>query len=301
MKHNTNMLQKLITAIDEQTPKEGPNETHLNNVFLFRVSEYTEKLPLIYDQCFCIAAQGHKTCHLTDRKFTYSANEFLVAPTVVPVEIEVFPDGNAPLLSMAILIDFPVVQDLMESIQKYDTNALSTLPPSPGLYLDALTDDILEPSLRLLHALRSKTDAEILGKQIVRELHYRLLMSANGHILASAALGESTNALISKALRTIHDNYAAPIDVAHLADAANMSTRAFYNHFKAVTSRSPVQYLKRIRLEKARQFIVNQGEQASTAAHMVGYESPSQFSREFKRHFGYPPREAGQNGQLMAV
>lgn len=295
------MLNQLIQAIDELTPEEGPNRTYLDNVMLFRVSERQERLPLIYDQCLCVAAQGHKICHLTDNSFTYGADNVLVVPTVVPVEIEVVPDPGAPLLSFTILLDFQLIRELMESIHQHDDEALRTLAPSPGLYLEPMNDDLIEPSLRLLRSLHSKGEAEIIGNQIIRELHYRLLMGHNGHILAAAAQGESSYAQISKVLRTIHDNYADSIDVASLAESANMSTRAFHNHFKSVTSHSPVQYLKRIRLEKARQFMLLQGEKASIAAHMVGYESASQFSREFKRHFGYPPREAAQHSQYMAI
>jgi len=295
------MLDQLIDAIHEQAPSEGPNTTFLDNVMLFRVSERVTRVPLIYDQCICIAAQGHKTCHLTDSVFTYGADNLLVVPTVVPVEIEIVPDPGVPLLSLTMPINFQMVRELMEAIHQHDSEALSNPAPSPGVYLEPMTSDITEPVLRLLQTLKSKGEAKIFGEQILREIHYRLLMGENGHILASAAKGESSYALISQALRTIHDNYTNPIDVQGLADGANMSSRSFYDHFKAVTSHTPVQYLKRIRLEKARQFMVNQGEKASSAAYKVGYESPSQFSREFKRHFGYTPSEAMQNSQYMAV
>lgn len=295
------MLNKLIAAIDEQAPQEGPNPTYLDNVILFRVSNHLKKKPLIYDQCLCIAAQGYKTCHLPDTTFTYGPHDLLVVPAVVPMDIEIIPEEDNPLLSLTILIDFQEILSLVESIRKHETKALDSLAPSPGAYLEPMSEDIIEPCLRLLKTLKSKGEAEIFGKQIVREIYYRLLTGSNGHILASAACGESGYAKITKVLRTIHDNFAQPMDVGQLAEAANMSTRAFHNHFKAVTSHTPVQYLKRVRLEKARQFMVLEGEQASTAAHMVGYESPSQFSREFKRHFGYPPREAVQNSQYMAL
>jgi len=295
------MLNELIAAIDEQALQEGPNQTWLDNVMLFRVSERLGKRPLIYDQCLCLAAQGYKTCHLTDSTFTYGADDVLVVPTVVPVDIEIVPEEDKPLLSLTILLDFQEILSLMDSIRKHDIDSLDTLPPSPGAYLEPMSDEIIEPCLRLLKTLKSKGEAEIFGRQIIREIYYRLLMGAGGHILASAARGESGYARMTKVLRTIHDNFDQPMDVAQLAEAANMSTRAFHNHFKAVTSHTPVQYLKRVRLEKARQFMVLDGEQASSAAHRVGYESPSQFSREFKRHFGYPPREAVQNSRYMAV
>jgi len=295
------MLNELISAIDELALNEGHNQTYLNNVLLFRVSEHLTEIPLIYDQCICIAARGYKTCHMTDAKFTYGADDLLVVPTVVPMEIEIMPDEDKSLLSLTIGIDFQEVRELVDSIRKHDTEALDNLAPSPGVYLEPMSHDIIEPCLRLLKTLKSKSESEIFGKQIIREIYYRLLTGANGHILASAARGESEYAQISKVLRAIHDSYATPIDVSQLAKAANMSTRSFHNHFKTVTSYTPVQYLKRIRLEKARKFMVLEGEQASSAAHMVGYESPSQFSREFKRHFGFPPSQALEKSQYMSV
>jgi len=295
------MLDELIAAIDEQTPEEGLNRTYLDDIMLFRVSEHMERIPLIYDQCMCMAPQGYKKCHLTDSTFTYSATDYMVVPTVVPVEIEIIPEGDNPLLSLTMLLDYQIVQEVMDSIMKHDTTYLDSLTPATGLYLEPLTEDFIEPTLRLLKALKSKRDAEILGRSAIRELYYRMLTGRNGHLLASAARGESGFAQISKVLRTIHDNYAMPLDVPQLAEAANMSTRSFHNHFKEVTSHTPVQYLKRIRLEKARQFMVLQGEQAASAAHKVGYESPSQFSREFKRHFGFPPSQAVENSMYMAV
>lgn len=295
------MLNEFIKAIDELAPQEGPNQTYLDNVILFRVSKHLQKNPLIYDQCLCIATQGYKTCHLTDTSFTYGSEDVLVVPAVVPVDIEIVPEEDKPLLGLTILLDFNEILSLVESIREYDTEALDNLAPSPGVYLEPMSDDIIDPCIRLLRTLKSKGEAEILGTQIIKELYYRLLVGSGGYILASAARGESGYAQITKALRTIHDNFSQPMAVTQLAEEANMSTRAFHNHFKAVTSYSPLQYLKRVRLEKARQFMVLRGEQASAAAHMVGYESPSQFSREFKRHFGYPPREAVQHSQYMAV
>lgn len=296
-----NMLGMLRKALDEGARHEGVNETFLDGVSLLRKSEPAPKVPFIYDQWFCITVQGHKVCHLTDSIFAYGEEAFLVAPTILPVDVEVFPDAEGSLLSIAVSFDFKVVQELVESINKYDKLTLGKTAASLGIYIEPLTDDIMAPTIRLLQALKSQKKANIFGRQIIREIYYHVLMGENGHLLASAAFGESDYALIARALRSIHDNYDTGIDIPRLAESANMSVRSFYNHFKAVTALTPVQYLKRVRLEKARQFIINQGEQASSAAHLVGYESPSQFSREFKRHFGFTPREAVQNSQPMDV
>ena len=293
------MLNELTNLLAEMTTSEGPNPTYLDEVTLFKTSKDWPKTGLIYDQCLCFAVQGRKTCHLSDRVFTYGPDHYLVVPSVVPVEIEIFVEGDEPLLGITIPIDYSLVQELVDSLGDEAENLRDISASEPGVYLEPVTGDIIEPCIRLLKALKTKGDATILGKHIIREIYYRVLMGENGHILASAAKGKSNYAKISKALRTIHDNYATPIDVPHLAAEANMSTRSFHDHFKAFTSHTPVQYLKRIRLEKARLFIVNEGEQASITAHKVGYESPSQFSREFKRHFGYPPRDAVRHQEML--
>lgn len=297
MSQNRNLLNELKEALDDGAVREGLNETFLEEVTLFRVAEHKPKVPLIYEQCFCIAVDGHKKCHLSDVTYTYGEDEFLVVPAIVPLDIEVVPAGDRPLLSITVPLDFKVIQDLVESINSYDKHTLGKVPSSPGIYFEPLADNVIDPAIRLLKALKSRKEANIFGYQIIREIYYHILMGKHGHLLASAAFGESDYALIAKSLRFIHDNYSSGIEIDGLAEGANMSVRSFYNHFKAVTSLTPVQYLKRIRLEKARQFMVVQGEQVSSAAHLVGYESPSQFSREFKRHFGFTPREAVRNSR----
>lgn len=295
------MLQKLVDTLSSMIRTEGSTTTFLPEVTLFRAERHAPKVPLIYDQCICIAAQGRKACHLSERTFTYGPDQYLVVPTVVPVDIEVFPDGAGPLLGMTMSIDFRIVREILDTMQARPQSAPGHEESVTGVYLEAMTDDILETVLRLLRCLQEPGEAAVLGRQTVRELHYRVLTGAHGAMLSSAARGESSLARIAKALRTIHDNYTEPLDVPRLASASNMSTRSFHEHFKAVTSHTPVQYLKRIRLEKARQYLVSHGYQAGEAAHMAGFESPSHFSREFKRHFGYPPSEAARHTAAAAV
>lgn len=295
------MLEAFLKKLEEMAPNEGRTTTFLDNVVLFRAQSHTPRQPFIYDQCLCFAAQGKKHIHLSDRSFSYDPSHFLVVPTVVPIECETRATSREPLLGLMISIDYPVVQEIIEQVGDEFSSASTSLAPQPGVYLESLNDDTIEPLIRLLRSLRCPGEANVLGKQIIREIYYRTLLGQQGHILASAAQGESAYARISTSLRTIHENYADPLDVPGLAEAANMSVRSFHDHFKAVTSHTPVQYLKRIRLEKARQFMAAQGLQAGVTAHMVGYESSSQFSREFKRHFGYPPSEARVHSDPYAV
>ncbi|SDK58581.1 Helix-turn-helix domain-containing protein [Maridesulfovibrio ferrireducens] len=285
------MINELINILNEMTPSEGCTNTFLEKVTIFRLNTHSEKKPLIYDQCICFMVQGKKVGHLSDKTISYDSNHFLVVPVIVPFECEVFASADKPVLGITISIDYAMVQEIVDSgVGGRDDLEESDL--KPGTYLESLNDEMIETLIRLLKNLKNQEEAQILGPQTLREIFYRTLLGEHGYILASAARGESSYAKVANSLRAIHNDYSASLDVPQLAGKANMSVRTFYDHFKAVTSYTPVQYLKRIRLEKARQFIVSQRLQASETARMVGYESASQFSREFKRHFGYSPTEA---------
>lgn len=286
------MLNKIIKTIDELTPKQGMNETFMREVTLYRSDEPTDTVPLIYDQCMCFMIQGKKNVHSADRTITYDPDHYLVVPTIIPFEGETVASSDGPIFGMTFSIDFVVLQGIIDRIGKDFFESSASMAPEPCAYLEVLNDDVLEPMYRLLNALKTKGDAEVLGGQILREIYYRALMGERGYILASTAYGESHTARIARALKMIHENYSHQYDVAELASFVNMSSRTFHEHFKTITSYTPVQYIKRIRLEKARQILVDQGIQASVTSHMVGYESASHFSRDFKRHFGYPPSEA---------
>jgi AraC-like DNA-binding protein len=284
----------LRSAFVRLAQSDGATPTFLNNVTLYRAGAPVPKNPLVYNACLCLVVQGRKTAHLSDRSFTYDTGHYLVVPAVVPFECETVATPEEPFLSVTVGIDYLVVREILDTLGSgADADADGT-GRHAGAFLDTMTEPMQNAMLRLLQSLESREEALILGRQAVREIYYRVLAGRQGHILASAARGESAYARVVSALRVMHDSYSTQLDVTALAETANMSVRSFHDHFKAATSLSPVQYLKRIRLEKARQLLVAQGLQAGVAAHMVGYESSSQFSREFKRHFGYAPSEAAE-------
>ncbi|NDV27551.1 AraC family transcriptional regulator [Desulfovibrio sp. JC010] len=286
------MMQELITTLEKLTPAEGYGSTHLPEVAVFRAQKNVPTMPIIYEQTICIAVQGRKITRTADRVLEYNPEHFVVVPTIMPFECETIYTEEEPFLGLAVDIDFSVVQEIMDMLGDKFSEASMSMEPSPGMYLEKFDSKMQESCLRLLRSLENESDAMVLGRQMIREIYYRTLMSENGHILASAAGGESAYAKIAKAIRTIHDNYAESLDVAQLAKTASMSPRSFQRHFKAATDCTPIQYLKRIRLDRARHLLVRKGLQANVTSHMVGYESTSQFSREFKGYFGYPPRDA---------
>ncbi len=155
-----------------------------------------------------------------------------------------------------------------------------------------LTDELVNATARLLESLGNPLDGRILGPQIVREIIYRVLCGEQGGSLRSLAVRHSRFSQIAKVLKRMHTEYDSELDVSTLASEANMSLSSFHSNFKAVTAVSPLQYLKSIRLHKARMLMIQDGIGAGNAASKVGYESASQFSREFKRYFGNTPTDA---------
>jgi len=157
--------------------------------------------------------------------------------------------------------------------------------------------------IRLLECLRSSLDSHMLGRQTVREIVYRVLQGEQGGALRALASRDENFSRIARVLKHVHAEYATPLTVEELARKAGMSVAAFHHNFKLVTASSPLQYLKRIRLDQARRLMTHDGYNASTAARAVGYESPSQFSREFKRLFGATPVEEAEQtrARLVAV
>lgn len=286
------MKQEIISLLDKLVPSEGYLDTHLAEVKLFRAQHDVPIMPTIYDQCVCMAVQGSKITRTADQTLEYDPENYVVVPTIMPFECETVYSEDKPFLGLAVEFDFSVVQEIMDTLGKSYCKTTEAMEPHPGMYLEKWDERMDDSVLRLLRSLENESDAKVLGRQMIREIYYRVLMGEKGYILASAAGGESAYAKVAKAIRAIHDNYADPLDVPQLAETANMSERSFQRHFKAATACTPFQYLKRIRLDRARQLLVRQGLQANVTAHMVGYESSSQFSREFKSYFGFPPRDA---------
>ena len=286
------MRKELVETISAMTRAEGYADTHLPEVKLFRAQHDVPVMPIIYDQCICMAIQGSKVTRTADRILEYNPEQYVVVPTIMPFECETRFTLDNPFLGLTVELDFAVIQEILDMLGTHFQEATESMAPHPGMYLEAWDERMSESILRLLQSLANESDAKVLGRQMVREIYYRALMGENGYILASAAGGESAYAKVAKAIRTIHDNFDEPLDVARLASTAHMSERSFQRYFKAATACTPFQYLKRIRLDRARQLLVRKRLQANVTAHMVGYESTSQFSREFKNHFGYPPRDA---------
>lgn len=285
-------MSEIIELLEEYNLPELFTESKLNGVRFFKSQHHTPRTPLIYDPGIFIVAQGRKKGYLADRVFQYDEKNYLVTSVPIPFECETFATEEVPFLGLYIDIDMPVLHELIGQLgEKNGINNVKTSSIPKGVGPAEMGDDMCDAVIRLLKSLKSEIEAQILGPGLVKEILYRVLCGSQSSSLFALAAHNGHFACVSRALKSIHNDYGSKLDVEHLAGLAGMSVSTFHRAFKEVTSESPVQYLKKIRLGKARDFIVNDQMKAYIAADMVGYESVSQFSREFKRYFGKSPAD----------
>lgn len=282
---------RIVYLLSELARGEGFSPSRLPGVKFMRSTQLVPRSPIAYDPSIVIIGQGRKTGYLGGKTFVYDANNYLVLSVPLPFECKTEGSREAPLLGLSVGVSPGLVTELLIQIER--------APPANGsqpqaIQATALDDRLSNAAVRLLECLRSADDARILGPQIVREITYRVLLGELGHNLRAVAAPHTHFGQITRVLTRIHTDYARSYDMGALAREAGMSVSTFHAHFKAVTSSSPLQYLKNVRLHKARMLMVHEGANAGTAALRVGYESASQFSREFKRLFGNGPAAEAQ-------
>ncbi len=292
--------QELARLIGRQAVREGRSPTAIDGLEVFRADRPTPLRCNVYTPCVIVVAQGRKHAHLGGQVYEYSPSSYLVLPLTLPVDSRVLEASpEQPFLSMAIRIEPAALGQIMLDAG-FDTPTATE--PARGIAVSAVDPDLLQAAVRLVACLDSEMDARILGPQIQRELLYRVLTGPQGPLLQAAGLRDGRFNQVARALSLIHESFSRPWQVSELAREAHMSASSFYEAFRAVTSLSPLQYLKEIRLHRARQIMVWEGVSAKRAARSVGYSSDSQFSREFKRRFGRPPGQerqwAIQTGEL---
>jgi len=282
--HAQRRMVELLLAL---APNEGYNLTALPTVRILRSDRALTRTPVLYDPGIVIVCQGRKRGYFGDKLYVYDAQHYLAVSVPVPFDMETDATPAQPLLALYLHLDFAVAADLMLHI---DRQALSEPAQAPQSMLSSPIDaDMRGSVLRFLEALNRPLEAAVLGPGLLRELYFRVLTGAQGRSMREALALKGQYGKIGRALRRIHAGYAEALDLAQLAREAGMSIPAFHSHFKAITQTSPMQYLKSTRLHQARLLMVRQDLTAEAACHAVGYTSPSQFSREFRRLFGLAP------------
>lgn len=281
---------------------DGPSASRLNGVLLFKETRHIPRKPMVYDPGICIVVQGHKIGYLGDQKFRYDAKQYLVTTVTMPFECETFASPEEPLRGLYIDIDMGQLHDLIGRIDMQTGSGKSGERMLPrGIGPAVMDEEMLDATMRLFKCLRSETDAQILGPGIVREILYWALRGTQAPVLYSLAIHSGTFSQVARVLKVMQNDYAGKLDVEQLAKMAHLSVSAFHRAFKEITSDSPVQYLKKIRLTKARALMLQESVKANVAADKVGYESASQFSREFKRYFGQSPAEMMRESRAVEI
>ncbi|MBB1355632.1 MULTISPECIES: AraC family transcriptional regulator [Pseudoalteromonas] len=286
-----NMLQQYAEH-NQLLSFEGTMETIIPGVYFHRATKSSPRQPLIYNSGIIIVGQGHKIIHFPEHQIKYGAGDYLVLGVPVPLECEAFTDNDLPVMGIAIDINPAMLHKLVNQIMQHKPLSALSSSAQIGAVQSATLDTAMElVTHRLLTVLNNPIEADIFGEDIVKELVYRVLCGPQGHTLIGLAMHDGHYARIARTLSTMHSSYANQITVEGLAEDVNMSVSSFHRAFRQVTFESPLQYLKKVRLAKAKELITTSGSKANEAALKVGYTSPSQFSREFKRHFNKTPSE----------
>lgn len=280
------ITQQMVELLDGLTPHEGYNLTGLGDVRFLRSNRSLLRTPVLYEPGIVIVVQGRKRGFFGRETYLYDAQHFLVVSIPVPFTMETDASLSEPMLAIYIRLNFSLAAELMLELKDHHK---PDLDPPQSMMSSPMDEAMSRSVLRFLQVMATPLDAKIVGLAMLREIYYRVLTGAQGPTLRSTLAMQGQFGKVAKALRKLHAEYDAHLDVAALAKEAGMSSPTFYSHFKNVTDSSPMQYLKSTRLHQARLLMLRNNLTASAASSRVGYESVSQFNREFKRLFGLTP------------
>jgi len=296
-------MKELLKLYNFNALGEGFHVTPLPSVQIFKTSTYHPRMPFFYEQGIVFVLQGSENVYWGGDVYRYDPEQYLVLNVALPAECESFGTEKEPVIALAIDIDVAVLSQLISQMNEWQSEYQSgpskqspkqTSNQTPnqanmGLVVSSVTPALKLTLMRLLLALNDPLGASVLGPQLLREIYYQVLRSENFPNLVSLSHSSMQVNKIERALTCIHQEYFRKMDVEGLAALVNMSETTFHRCFKQVTACSPVQYLKKVRLTQAKRLLVEENLQVKVVADKVGYESTSQFSREFKRYFGRTP------------
>ncbi|QKE27281.1 transcriptional regulator, AraC family [Arcobacter acticola] len=284
-----NYRNELISLIKENSSTEGLILTNISSLKFYTTTQISEFVSIIYEPSLCIAIQGSKAVGFGDEMYSYSSEKYLIVSTHIPANVRI-EEASKEKPYYSIIINFTleqiydVIKELNDDLQESKHKILQK-----SLCFDVLDDFLLEPLFRLLKLSQRKDNVEFLSNLILKEIIYILLQRNSDFFKQYVLEGNIANQIV-KAITEIKDNFSQSINMKNLSKNIGMSESSLYNNFKKITTMSPLQFQKKIRLEEAKQMLINQNLDAAQVAFEVGYESPSQFSREYSRMFGMSPK-----------
>ena len=272
--------------------------TLLPGVAIMASSTPTRPMGYVSEPAFALVVQGAKRAVLGERTFDYSAGQYLIVSVDLPLTANIVKASpQEPFLALGLKLNAATIATLL-----VETGVIRNNRTGPSaIAVSDLTDDFLDPVVRLLRLLDRPEDIPVLLPAIEREIYWRLVNGDQGAMIQQIGLADSRVAQVSKAIRWIRGNYTEVLGVEALAEMVGMSLTSFHRHFRAVTSLSPLQYQKQIRLQQARARLAANPKDIAAVGFAVGYDSPSQFSREYRRLFGVPPGEDAARLQSLST
>ncbi|MGY2575437.1 AraC family transcriptional regulator N-terminal domain-containing protein [Vibrio sp. C8] len=280
---------KLGSLIENWTRGRNQFDTHtgIPGLRLSRWEAPTPPTSYTHNPSICLIAQGKKQVLLGGDSFIYDANHFLISSVNLPITANIMEASkDKPYLGLILELD---LQEISQLIVDSDYSFTHYKEAQKGIAVGTLSQPLLDAFVRLLSLMDEPESIKVLAPVIKREIFYRLLMSEQGSRLNQIVTDGSHSHQISKAIEWLKSNFVKPLSVGELAAYSGMSKSAFYTHFRSMTSMTPLQFQKQLRLSEARRLMLTENLDAMATTFKVGYESPSQFSREYSRLFGSPP------------
>ncbi len=269
-------------------PEQSRLETAVPGLALSRYDEETSAAKCFYYPIAALVVQGFKRSMIGNQEANYGERHCMVVGVDMPGVFHITQaSSQKPFLSLSVKLDRHIITQLISEMPSIVTVQAN---PSNPVVISEAGEDLLEAFTRLVDLLDTPSRIPIFAPMILREIHFHLLAGTQGGCLRLFSTGGTQASQIAQAISWLRENYVQPLHIEELAQRVNMAPSTFHRHFRQVTSLSPLQFQKRLRLYEAERLMLVEGKDASTAAIMVGYESGSQFNREYKRQFGAPPR-----------
>lgn len=287
--------KELIDFISKKyTLKDGLIQSEINCLDFFYSTSITQMSCIMYEPSLCVILQGSKAVGFADKFYEYNPKEYLLSSTHIPANIKILEASkDIPYLSFRIKF---TLEDIYEVLKNTNPSKLEFQKKSEkGLFFDDLNYTLYEPMSRLIKLLdKSKEDIEYLSPFIIKEILYKLINNKSGYFLNKFVLEGTTSNKVVKAISEIKNKFNEKLNIKELSSLVGMSESSLYQNFKIITSMTPIQFQKNLRLQEAKQILTVRNIEVSEVAFEVGYESASQFSREYSRMFGMSPKAHSQ-------
>lgn len=281
--------QELAKLIKHYSRQDGVHPTAIASLFLIRESIVTEPIARINETSFCIIVQGEKEVLLAEERFRYGPGHYIVASVDLPVTGQVV-KASTDTPYLALKLEFTPNQ-ILEVLSDSDIRVAQKKNAKRAMFVSKAGPDLLDAVIRLARLVENPKHIPVLAPLFTKEILYWILQGPHGESLKQMAIKGSNGDRIRDAIEHIITSYDRSFKIEEIAEIARMSVASLHRHFKEVTAMSPIQFQKQLRLQEARRMLLTDSTDIADVAFRVGYESQSQFSREYSRMFGYPPRD----------